>query len=275
MLFFNGAQFIFAYNAQFPAHRDEIERFFKCLSSDKLQKQEKKKSLYFLSSTKGSYSLRELDFPEQKNYDVEKYYNDDFKEIADRIESFLETDKSGLVILNGKQGTGKTSFIRHLINVSDKRFIYIPADVFPGLLSGLENSYDMMKNCLKDSVIIIEDCDKLLEDRKNNYGNISRGMSGILNLSDGLLGDVLHTKIICIFNNPLAQIDKSLLRKGRLVEKYEFTNLSAEKSRALVEELYPDAQENIQEMTLAEIFNIGTDNHGEHVPGKPKVGFKK
>jgi ATP-dependent 26S proteasome regulatory subunit len=100
-------------------------------------------------------------------------------------------------------------------------------------------------------------------------------MSGILNLSDGLLGDVLHTKIICIFNNPLAQIDKSLLRKGRLVEKYEFTNLSAEKSRALVEELYPDAQENIQEMTLAEIFNIGTDNHGEHVPGKPKVGFKK
>ncbi|MBQ3658191.1 MAG: AAA family ATPase [Bacteroidales bacterium] len=273
LLFFNGSVFCVAYNVQHQEYKEEFGEFFKSLCKEKIQKQDEKKHLYFLSSSKGNYCLRELDFPSQKNYDVSQYYNDDFKETAQRIEDFLKTDKSGLIILHGRQGTGKTSFIRHLIDSTDKKFIYVPAEIFPGLFSSPEYSFDLMSNCLKDSVLVIEDCDKLLEDRKNNYGTISKGLSTILNLTDGLLGDVLHSKIICIFDNPLTQIDKSLLRKGRLVEKYEFKNLSEEKTRNLITSLYSQTPENTTEMTLAEIFNFDTENHGFHVSAKPKVGF--
>ena len=37
------------------------------------------------------------------------------------IENFLlEDNKSGLIILHGKQGTGKTTYIRHLINLGNR-----------------------------------------------------------------------------------------------------------------------------------------------------------
>ncbi len=270
---FTGDDFTFAYNSQTTDLQSEIEIFLSDFTNKYLKQKDDTKSLYFLSSSKGSYSLKSLEISIREDFDVDKFYNDDFKPVALRIEEFVNSDKSGLVIFHGKQGTGKTSFIRHLIGVSNKKFVYVTQDIFASLVSGTDFSFEIMSNCFKDSVLIIEDCDKILEDRKSNYGNVSKGMNIILNLSDGLLGDVLHTKIICVFNNPLAMIDKSLLRKGRLVEKYEFQDLSLEKTQLLAASLYPLLPQPQVSMSLAEVFNLETENHGSYNPKKPKVGF--
>ena len=52
---------------------------------------------------------------------IDRHYNNDFVPVAAEIEKFLlEENKSGLIILHGKQGTGKTTYIRHLINLGKR-----------------------------------------------------------------------------------------------------------------------------------------------------------
>ena len=76
----------------------------------------------------------------------------------------------------------------------------------------------------------------------------------MLNISDGLLADCLNIQIICSFNTDLSKIDGALLRKGRLIAKYEFKELSKVKAQSLSDKLgYQTAM--TQSMTLAAIYN--------------------
>jgi ATP-dependent 26S proteasome regulatory subunit len=94
-------------------------------------------------------------------------------------------------------------------------------------------------------------------------------VSTILQLTDGLFSDYLNIKIICTFNTNIERIDKALLRKGRMIAKYKFTALSAEKTKALAEKL---GYENVKgSMTLADIF--GLDKHDFKDPDKKAIGF--
>ena len=71
-----------------------------------------------------------------------------------------------------------------------------------------------------DSVLIIEDAEKVVRNRNGN-GN-ETAVSNLLNLSDGILGDCLKTQIVATFNTERQLIDKALLRKGRLIAEYKF-----------------------------------------------------
>ncbi len=56
-----------------------------------------------------------------------KHYNDDLIPVHEIITSRLNTKKDkGLIILHGKPGTGKTSYIRHLVGTIDKPMLFIP-----------------------------------------------------------------------------------------------------------------------------------------------------
>lgn len=79
-------------------------------------------------------------------------------------------------------------------------------------------------------VLVIEDAENILMDRKIS-GNSS--VSNLLNISDGLLADFLNVQIICTFNNSLTLVDSALMRKGRLIAKYEFGKLGTVKSQRL------------------------------------------
>jgi ATP-dependent 26S proteasome regulatory subunit len=70
-----------------------------------------------------------------------------------------------------------------------------------------------------NAVVIIEDAENIMMDRKYNSDS---SVSNLLNLSDGLLSDCLSVQIICTFNNSINLIDAALMRKGRLIAKYEF-----------------------------------------------------
>ena len=74
-----------------------------------------------------------------------------------------------------------------------------------------------------DSILIIEDAETAIKDR-NITGN-TNAVSNILNLTDGILGECLKIQIVATFNTERTQIDKALLRKGRLVTEYKFENL--------------------------------------------------
>jgi ATP-dependent 26S proteasome regulatory subunit len=66
-------------------------------------------------------------------------------------------------------------------------------------------------------------------------------------------------------------IDKALLRKGRLSVIYEFKNLSLDRTNSLLQKLGHNSKVN-NSLPVAEIFNFDKDNH--YIPKIQKaVGF--
>ncbi|MEO6231618.1 MAG: AAA family ATPase [Ferruginibacter sp.] len=120
-----------------------------------------------------------------------------------------------------------------------------------------------------NSVIVIEDAENIIMDRKISN---NASVSNLLNISDGLLADFLNVQIICTFNNSLTMVDSALLRKGRLVAKYEFGKLGINKSQRLSNHFGFDKVIN-QPMTIAEIAN---HHEKEQQPEKMEViGFRR
>lgn len=157
-------------------------------------------------------------------------YNDDFINANEKISSFMEDEnRSGLVLLHGLPGTGKTSYIRSLISkYREQTFIYIPNDMIDIIVGP---DFLPIIAAYPKSILILEDCERLLKSRDNN--ETTMGISNILNITDGLLSDCLKMKIIATFNCDENKIDEALRRPGRLVYEYEFTYLMQDKVKKL------------------------------------------
>ena len=199
--------------------------------------------------------------------DIDLYYNDDFKAVDNTIKDRLEKENDkGIILLHGLPGTGKTTYLRHLIGSTKKKVLFVSPAV-AGNLMNPEFIDLLIEN--PNAVLIIEDAENIIMDRKYNS---SSGVSNLLNISDGLLSDCLNVQIICTFNSALNLIDSALLRKGRLIAKYEFGKLDIQKARKLSEHL--GVKQSIDKpMTLAEIAN--PDETHYHATQAHAIGFRR
>ena len=198
---------------------------------------------------------------------IAENYNDDFQDISNTILTRLSTiNDKGIVLLHGKPGTGKTTYIRYLIGIVKKRVIFLP----PNLAESLTDPTLMsMIVAYPNSILVIEDAENIVIDRdKGGYSAVS----ALLNLSDGLLSDCLNIQIICSFNTDVSRIDKALMRKGRLIAKYEFQELEPEKATRLSTRL---GRGNVYDapVLLTEIYNP-EEREYEQSMQKPRVGFR-
>ena len=219
-------------------------------------------------SNDGEYYVVESEINETV-IDIDKNYNDDFKDPYDSIIKFIKSDerKSGLILLNGEPGTGKTYFLRHLITkFKDKNFILITPHI-AGRLASPEFMNFLIAN--KDSVFILEDCEQVIMDRKTN--SFSSAVSSVLNMSDGLMSDVFNGKFICTFNADTTIIDEAILRKGRCFAKYTFGKLEEKKVKKLLKERGVKLDKP-GDMTLADIYNYDVKNVDDS-KSKKKIGF--
>lgn len=243
----------------------EVEQLLSLANAYKKEK-DSCTDLYIVAYSRDFYYLKSSHI---NNIDLNKetHYNDDFLPVSEEIETFLSIDnKSGLVILHGKQGTGKTSYIRYLIKNSKKRVIYMGGDLINKLSDPIFITFIRR---YRDAVFVVEDCEELLASRSGSH-TMNTGLINILNISDGLLGDELCLKFICTFNAPLTDIDTALLRKGRLVARYEFKDLSVEKVNKLIKAEGLAIPEQHRPMSLAEIFNY---ERLDFALERKKVGF--
>jgi hypothetical protein len=230
----------------------EIEKLLGLIEKSKESIDYKKKFFMVVANQNSEFGFELQQFDIQHiNIDLQSNYNNDFLPIHTLINGFLNKDsENGLVLLHGKFGTGKTTYLRYLISTVNKRVIFLPLELIdtissPGFLPFISQ--------YRDSILILEDCEELLRPRESSSFKAS-GIANLLNLGDGLLADALSIKIICTFNAELKLIDKAILRKGRLVARYEFGELDAAKAQKLCKKMGLKA-EITEPITLAEIFN--------------------
>ncbi len=203
---------------------------------------------------------------EKTEMNLRENYNDDFIEVSNKIENSIFTKESGLILLYGSPGTGKTTYIKSLITKYHQKcnFIFIQNEFVNNLLDP-----DFISFLLKqrNSILIIEDAEKVITSRENLKEESV--VSTILQLTDGLFSDYLNIKIICTFNTSLSKIDTALLRKGRMISMYEFKTLSIEKTNNVLQKL--GANNSNEKLTLSDIYN--NDNKSYSNIKKGKIGF--
>jgi hypothetical protein len=216
----------------------------------RFKRREKKKNFEINLISKDSYGL-ELKSMEIKKtkLNLDLYYEDDFKEVDKTIQARLgKKNDRGIVLLHGLPGTGKTTYLRYLIGRLKKKVLFVsPATA--GEVMNPELMDLLIDN--PDSVLIIEDAENIIMDRKHSS---SSSVSNLLNMSDGLLADFLNVQLICTFNSSLTMVDSALMRKGRLIAKYEFGKLGIEKAKRLTAHFGFDMVID-KPMTIAEIAN--------------------
>lgn len=180
------------------------------------------------------------------------------KDINEYINEYLNSQASVLILI-GPPGTGKTSFIKNMINSSggDAKVTYdekVMSDdsMFANFIHGNER------------FMVMEDADTFLKSRTD--GNTM--MHRFLNVSDGLVS-AEGKKLVFSTNLPsIRDIDSALMRPGRCFDVVTFRALTREEAKKVANELNVDLPDG-NEFTLAELFN---QSNGSKREGRP-VGF--
>jgi hypothetical protein len=217
----------------------------------------------------GGYDTETFDLPKQV-IDIQLNYGTAFLPIHETILSKLNKQKGkGLVLLHGDPGTGKTHYLKYLASrIRNKRVLFIPP-----FLADFITSPDMVPFLIdnSNSILFIEDAERVITDRTENG---STGVSNILNITDGILSDILNIQIVATFNMDKKKIDPALLRKGRLIAEHKFEALSVEDSNRLLKHLGINHTTD-KPMTLTEIYNhkdkhhVSDENNGQ----RRRIGF--
>ncbi len=245
---------------------DFIDSCIQLMKAFKARQRRKPLEINLVSRNRNGLYLKGMEINKTK-LDIDLYYEDDFREVDTVISKRLsQQNDKGIVLLHGLPGTGKTTYLRYLVGKIKKRILFLSPAAATNLMDPdfIELLIDN-PNC----VLIIEDAENIIMDRKIS-NNMS--VSNLLNISDGLLADFLNVQIICTFNNSLTLVDNALMRKGRLIARYEFGKLGIQKSQQLSKKFGFNTVIT-EPMTVAELAN---QHEKQMEPDKVEViGFRR
>lgn len=223
---------------------------------------DEKKFYMIAQNQQGLYNQSvDFDVTEIKDGEYERYYGKGFPH--DKMLEFVTNDKTdNLMIIHGSPGTGKSEYLKHLFQFSDRKVIYVPPSMLAMISTPSFVTY-MIKN--RGSLIVIEDSEEILSVDRN------AATQNLLGMSSGLLKSALDIKCICTLNCDIGKIDPALLRKGRLHFEHLFRKLTRDEGRELAEFVGIDIEID-DEITISEIFNSAATSVKDNFE-KPKLGF--
>lgn len=244
-------------NVAFPSSQifNPFDGDFSFLEEYKINDKDRNFVSVLIKNQYGEYDFEPLDIKVPKT-DLELNYGKNFSDdVYKKIVHKLKNNNKGLYMFHGEPGTGKSSFIKHLTTVVKKEFIFVPTSFIERFISDPDIFAILLRR--KNCVLILEDAEKILISRDKEDNQF---ISTLLNISDGILSDILEASVVLTYNCDEAKIDKALKRKGRTMIDYKFNKLSLDDAKRLAEHLKIDADKIKEPMTLSEIYNMEDEN---------------
>ena len=229
----------------------------------------------FIKNQYGDYAFEPLKVKLPKEMNLELNYGKDFLKIYETLKSRMAETSNGLYMFHGAPGTGKSSLIKYMAGDIKRDFIYIPTSMLESFTS--DPACLQMLFQKQNSVLVLEDAEKLIMKRVGD-GQDSSAISSLLNLSDGILSDILNVSVLITYNCDTDQIDSALKRKGRMQMDYRFELLSFDNSKKLGKHLnYSDETLDmiVGPMSLADIYNLEKANQFCDVKEEKRMGFNQ
>ena len=165
-----------------------------------------------------------------------------------------------LVLLDGPPGTGKSYLIRSLPPAADGLYVLV-APSLVGNLSGPELVPVLLGNHNRDRpiVLIIEDADDALV--KRELGDRAK-LSEILNIGDGLLGQMMDLRIIATTNAGRRDLDPAVTRPGRLCSHVHTPDLGHDHANSIRKRLLDGGSEHPRGYgrTLADVYRAARED---------------
>ena len=252
-----------------PKIYDQIKKLSTIIDTKKASN-----SIFALMSSPDGLSLKSIGEIDhnlvESNYDNKAV--EGYKHVVD---CFSSDDPCGrLILLQGPPGTGKSYMIRSLVSNVKSTFIVVGAHMIsdlsgPAILPVILGCVDADNK--KSITFILEDSDIALSHRKN--GGVAE-LSGLLNLGDGLLGEMMDIRIISTTNAELLDLDPAIVRPGRMCQHINLKSFSAVDANALYASMVKDKTVSLRkETTLAEIYRMAReDGWVPQAEEKPKNG---
>ena len=231
------------------------------IASTMLVRKKPSNSVYALMSGQNGLSLRSVGKIDQNL--IERNYTTKAREGYQHITECLNSsDPCGrLILLQGPPGTGKSYMIRSLVSNIDSTFIVVGAHMIselsgPAILPVILSCVDTDDK--KPITFILEDSDIALSDRKN--GGVAE-LSGLLNLGDGLLGELLDIRILATTNAEMLDLDPAVVRPGRMCQHIKLEAFEPKEATALYADMVKGKDLTLRKpTTLAEIYRMARDD---------------
>ena len=168
--------------------------------------------------------------------DIRGNYSTGARSALDDLMAARGPGPGGLLLWHGEPGTGKSYALRALAREwrgwCDTHFV-TDADAFLGgqtsyLLSALLRSNRGVDGEDRWRLVVLEDAGELLAaDARAVAG---QGLSRLLNLADGLLGEGLRVVLLVTTNEPLRRLHPAVVRPGRTWAEVEFGELGVDEA---------------------------------------------
>lgn len=153
-----------------------------------------------------------------------------------RLFELKSCPKERLILWHGQPGTGKTHALRTLLRewqswcdaafITDAERFVGGAPTYLFQVARFGSGRTGIQAAKRSKLIILEDAGELMTTEARSL--IGQGLSRLLNLTDGLMGQGLNVMVLITTNEPLSTMHPAVVRPGRCLSEMEFGPLSVE-----------------------------------------------